>query len=159
MLSVINEIYAAIESMAVTYNDKNGNAVTPDIYGLSNIPATVSTAALPLRILLPIGQGQSGSPNVQILRGAGAKTSWHITDLFLLAPAAQDAGLYVHAPILVTYAALYAEALSNKFEFNFAGTNNVTISASITPGMYEYPSGGGAWFYGIKSDITIEEII
>lgn len=156
--SILIDIYNDLESMAVTYLNKASASTTPTVYDLDEIPASIQTAQLPCRILLPIGQGQGGSPNVEILRGAGVKAQWQITDLFLLEAAARDAGLYVQAPVLMRYVVAYTEALGIKFQFiHGANTNSLTISASVTPGMYEFPSGSGAWFYGVKADITIEE--
>jgi len=160
MLSILPTIYADVEAMTVTYTDKSGAAVTPKCYGLAAIPASVQTAMLPCRVLLPLGQGRGGSPNIEILRGAGARAAWTFTDLFLLAAAAQDIGLNAQAPSLVSYAGNYAESLSNLFQIKHgASTNSITVTASIALGMYEYPASSGAWWYGCKCDITIEEII
>jgi hypothetical protein len=158
-MSILLTIYDDLEAMAVTYTDKLSASVTPSVYNLDEIPASVQTAHLPCRILLPVGQGQGGSPNVQILRGAGASASWTVSDLFLLETAARDAGLYIQAPVLMRYVVAYAEALAKQFQFRHgADTLSLTISSSIVPGMYEYPSQSGTWFYGVKCDITIEEI-
>lgn len=157
--SILLDIYNDLEGMTVSYLNKSGVATIPTVYDLDEIPASVQTAQLPCRILLPIGQGQGGSPNVEILRGAGVKAQWSVTDLFLLEAAARDAGLYVQAPVLMRYVVAFTEALGVKFQFvHGANTNSLTLSASVIPGMYEYPAGSGAWFYGVKADITIEEI-
>lgn len=159
MTSILPTIYNDLEAMTVTYANKSSVNTTPTVYDLDEIPASVQTAQLPCRILLPLGQGQGGSPNVAILRGAGAQAQWVITDLFLLETAARDAGLYVQAPVLIRYVVAYAEALGKQFQFVHGySTESLTVSASIVPGMYEYPAGSGVWFYGVKCDVTIEEI-
>lgn len=157
-MSILLTIYDDLEAMTVTYTDKDSVSITPTVYNLDEIPASVQTAHLPCRILLPIGQGQ-GNNNVTILNGAGARGSWIVSDLFLLEASARDAGLYVQAPVLMRYVVAYAVALGKQFQFRHGADNtSLTISSSIVPGMYEYPSQSGAWFYGVKSTITIDEI-
>jgi hypothetical protein len=159
MTSILLTIYDDLEAMAVTYADKSSANVTANCFNLDEIPASVSTAQLPCRILLPIGQGQSGTPTATILRGAGVQAQWNITDLFLLETAARDAGIYILAPVLMRYSVAYAEALGKQFQFIHGySTESLTITSSIVPGMYEYPAGSGTWFYGVKCDITIDEI-
>lgn len=159
MTSILPTIYNDLENMTVTYTDKASASVTPTVYDLDEIPASVQTAHLPCRILLPIGQGQSGTQTATVLRGAGVQANWTITDLFLLDTAARDAGLYVQAPVLMRYVVAYAEALGKQFQFVHGySTESLTVSASIIPGMYEYPAGSGVWFYGVKCDVTIDEL-
>ena len=159
MSSILLTIYDDLEAMAVTYTDKGAVSTNPNCFNLDEIPASVSTAQLPCRILLPIGQGQSGTPTATILRGAGVQAQWNITDLFLLETAARDAGIYILAPVLMRYAVAYAEALGKQFQFVHGySTESLTISSSIVPGMYEYPAGSGVWFYGVKCDVVIDEI-
>lgn len=153
MTSILLTIYDDLEAMAVTYADKSLANVTANCFNLDEIPASVSTAQL------PIGQGQSGTPTATILRGAGVQAQWNVTDLFLLETAARDAGIYILAPVLMRYSVAYAEALGKQFQFIHGySTESLTITSSIVPGMYEYPAGSGTWFYGVKCDITIDEI-
>jgi len=159
MSSILLTIYDDLAAMAVTYVDKSAANATPTVYNLSAIPSSVSTAQLPCRILLPIGQGQGGTPTATILRGAGVEAQWIVTDLYLCETAARDAGIYILAPVLMRYVVAYAEALGIQFQFRHGySTESLTISSSIVPGMYEYPAGSGTWFYGVKCDVTIDEI-
>jgi hypothetical protein len=157
-LSVLLDIYDDIEGMTVSYLNKSGASTSPTVYNLDSLPAQVSTAQLPCRLLLPLGQGESGSDNAQVLDGSGIRCVWRITDLFLLETMARERGLYVHAPVMMRYVAAYAEALSNKYRLIHGRATLIdTLSTSITPGIYEYPAGSDAWFFGVKADITIEE--
>lgn len=159
MSSILLTIYDDLEAMAVTYVNKSAVSTNPNCFNLDEIPASVQTAQLPCRILLPVGQGQSGTPTATILRGAGVNAQWSITDLFLLETAARDAGIYILAPVLMRYCVAYAEALGKQFQFVHGySTESLTISSSIVPGMYEYPAGSGTWFYGVKCDVVIDEI-
>jgi len=157
--SILLSIYDDLEAMAVSYIDKSNAPINPNCFNLDEIPGSVSTAQLPCRILLPIGQGQGGSPTVEILHGAGARAQWNITDLFLLESAARDAGVYVLAPVLMRYVVAYSEALAIVWQFKHGwNVESLSMSVSILPGMYEYPAGSGSLFYGVKCDLTIEEI-
>ena len=159
MTSQLLNFYSDLDGMTVTYLNKDSVSTTPTVYSLSEIPASVETAHLPCRILLPVGQGQSGTPNAMIIRSPNVTAQWSITDLFLLETAARDAGLNIQAPVLMAYVVAYVDALSIKFNpVHTSYTNAYITSANITPGMYEYPQGSGTWFYGVKSDIVIEEI-
>jgi len=159
MQSILTSIYAQLAAMAVTYTDRDGAQATPTVYSLASIPGSVQTAHLPCRLLLPLGQG-GGNNSAQVLSGSGALCSWSVTDLFLLEAAAQDSGLYVQAPVVVDYCAKYARAIGQLYRFLSAPqVNTATISAQITPGMYEYPTGSGAVFYGVRVQISIEELI
>ena len=157
-MSILLTIYDDLEAMTVTCLGRSNISVTPKAYNLDELPGNVTTAHLPCRLLLPLGQGQGGTPNGEILAGAGIRCNWQITDLFLLEAAAQDMGIATQAPVLMRYVVAYAEALSKKYEFIHGyATFNATLSVNITPGMYEYPAGSNSWFYGVKADITIEE--
>lgn len=157
--SILPNIYAQLASMIVSYVDKNGQDVQPGVKGLGEIPASVQTAQLPLRILLPIGQGQGGTANLEIMHSPNVKANWVITDLFLLETAAQDEGLYRQAPVLMRYVVAYSEALGPHFQIlSGASVESFTISASVVPSMLEYPQGSGVWFYGVKCDLQVEEI-
>ena len=157
--SILLQIYDDLEAMNVTYLNKSNVSVTANCFNLDEIPASVSTAQLPCRILLPIGQGTGGVSNARILQGAGVIAQWNISDLFLLETAARDAGLYIQAPVLMRYCVAYAEAFGKQWQFIHGwNTESLSLSSSIVPGMYEYPSGSGTWFYGVKCDLTIEEI-
>ena len=157
--SILLDIYDDLEAMTVTYLDKSSASATANCFNLDEIPSSVQTAQLPCRILLPVGQGQGGAPNAQVLAGAGIRATWQVTDLFLLEAAARDAGLYVQAPVLMRYVVAYTEAFGKEFQFAHGfSTESKSLSVSAIPGMYEYPAGSGSWFYGVKCDLTIEEI-
>lgn len=158
-MSILLEIYNQLESMEVAYVDKNVTNATPIVFNLNEIPPSVQTAQLPCRILLPIGQGQGGSANIEIMRSPNVKATWTITDLFLLETGARDLGLHIQAPVLMRYVVAYSTALGLKFQLlSNSSVETFTLSASVVPGMYEYPAGSNVWFYGVKCDLSIEEI-
>jgi hypothetical protein len=105
--------------------------------------------------------GAAGGVNsLTVLTGSGVTASWAVSDLFLLETAAQDIGERVQAPVLVSYCAAYARAIGQLWRFLSAPTTNTaTITARVSPGMVQYPDGSGVYFYGVRVDLTIEELI
>lgn len=157
--SILSTIYSQLAAMTVSYTDRTGASATPTVYSLATIPAHVETAQLPCRILLPIGQG-GGTNNLRVLNGSGVVASWSITDLFLLCPEAQQEGLYIQAPVLISYAGAWARAIGQQYRFLSApSTETRTITAAILPGMWEYPTQSGVFYYGVKCDLAVEELI
>ena len=157
--STLTEIYSALDAMAVTYLDKDNASATATCFNLSELPASLQTAHLPCRLLLPLGQGASGSPNLQLGPGPEITAQWQITDLFLLETAARSEGLYIQAPVLMRYVKAYADAIALKWQFLYQWQSEALTSAvSIVPGVYEYPAGGGTYFFGVKCDIQVTEI-
>lgn len=159
MSSILLNIYDALDAMTVTYVDKNGASVNPTCYNLNELPNSIQTEKLPCRLLLPIGQGVSGSTSMTIEHGAGVTANWQITDLFLLETAARGEGLYIHAPVLVRYVAAYAEAISKKWQILYQWQSEaLVLNLQPIPGIYNFPSGSDAYFYGVKIDLNIQEI-
>jgi hypothetical protein len=160
MTSILPQIYDALDNMTVSYTDRNGATATPTVYDLDELPGSVETAHLPCRLLMPLGQGRSGTPNLVLGPGNMAQAAWQVTDLFLLETMARTEGAYVHAPVLMRYVTAYAAALANKWQILYQWqTEALTSTAAITPGIYEYPAGSGVYFYGVKVDININETI
>jgi hypothetical protein len=158
-ISILSTIYSQLASMAVTYTDAAAASVNPTVYSLATIPGSIQTEHLPCRLLLSIGQG-GGQNNLRILDGAGVVASWSITDFFLLEASAQGEGLHIQAPVLISYCMAYARALAAQFRFLSApSTETRTVSARILPGVFEYPAGAGVYFYGVKVDLTVEELL
>lgn len=159
MSTILSNVYGLLDAMAVTYTDRSGANATPTCYSLSELPASVQTAHLPCRLLLPIGQGASGTNNLTLDNTAMARAEWQITDLFLLEASARTEGLYIQAPVLMRYVEAYANAIALKWRMLYQWqTEALTTSISILPGEYEYPAGSGTWFYGVKVDLNITEI-
>lgn len=160
MSSILLQVYDALEAMTVTYLNRDNVSTTATCYNLEHLPGSVSTALLPCRLLLPLGQGASGSPNLSIEEGAGIRAAWQITDLFLLEAAARGEGLYIHAPVLMRYVVAYADAIAKLWQLVYQSqTMAFTQSVSIIPAMLTYPANTDSVFYGVKVDIQISEVI
>jgi hypothetical protein len=158
MASILPQVYAALDGMTVTYSGRNAASTTPTVFTLSELPGTVPSAHLPCRLLLPLGQG-GGTPAMEILPGGEITATWTITDLLLMDSAASGEGLYIYAPQLIAYIVAYADAIGKKWQVAYQWqTEAFTTSVTMLPGIYNYPSGSEAQFYGVKVDITVTEI-
>lgn len=155
--SIIVQIYAALDGMAVTYLDKDNASVTATVYALSEMLDSVQTANLPARLLV--------LPSSQVVLGPGpeATADYTIQDLFLLEAAAQGGGSKVQAPVLLRYMVAYQEAIAKKWQMLGGGavgwqTEAFTTNITLTPGKYTYPANSDSVFYGVMVSITINEI-
>jgi hypothetical protein len=159
MTSILPQIYDLLDGMSVTYSNRSGASVTATCYDLDELPNSIETAHLPCRLLLPIGQGQSGSPNIVLDNTPMARAEWRVTDLFLLEAVARSEGLAIQAPVLMRYVTAYSDAIAKKWQMQYQWqTEALTLSIAIAPGIYNYPTGSDAYFFGVKADLRISEI-
>jgi len=71
----------------------------------------------------------------------------------------RDAGKYIQTPVLKRYEVAYAEAIAKKWQLvHGESTETLGLNLSMLAGQFEYPAGSGAWFYGVKCDVSFEEI-
>jgi hypothetical protein len=152
--SILLTLYDDLEAMTVSYSDKDGTTVTANCLNIDERMDSIETAHLPCRLLMSTAQ-DSGV----ILKGAGAKMTWNITDLFLLETVARDMGTFVMTPVLKRYEVAYTEALSKLWNIVHGwSTETLTLTLNMQVGKFEYPLGSGALFYGVKCDLSMEEI-
>jgi hypothetical protein len=160
MSSSLVEVYALLAAMSVSYTDRSGATATPHVFNLDTFPSNIQTAILPCRILFPIGWGGQGM-TLGIGPGTEADSTYTITDFFLLESGARGEGLFVQAPVLMRYVKAYADAISLKWQY--ASLNSVsqplTVSVNIVPAEYNIPQGSDNWYYGVKCDLTISELL
>jgi hypothetical protein len=150
--SILASIYDQLEAMAVTFTDKAGSANTPEVYSQETLLDSV-TGQTPCRLVLP--------PLGTLIIQAGGNTlaTWQITDLFLMEGAAQGDGIHDEAPSLTRYLIAYAEALDKLWQIAIPpSTETRTLTARVTSGKFEYPSQSGVYFWGVRCDLTIEEL-
>jgi len=151
-MSAINAIYSALELKTVTTT----SGITPKIYGLAELPESITTAHLPCRLLLPVGGNPTEGRDVQFIAiGTGVTAMWQVTDLMLWQASEQGSGLREFAPELVDYCGKYLDMVRT---FKCPATNTALDSASMLPGMYEWPVGSGRQFAGVMCQLTIREV-
>lgn len=150
--SILTTIYDRLEAMTVTYTDKAGASNTPEVYSQETLLDSV-TGQTPCRLLLP------ASGALAITAGGNNLATWRITDLFLLEGAAQGDGIHDEIPSLTRYMLAYADALAKLWQIaSPPSTETRTLAAQVTSGKYEYPSQSGVYFWGVRCDLTIEEL-
>lgn len=144
-------IYPAIGNMVVTLN-----AATVTAYNLDALPNSIQTAHLPCRLLLPTNQMQTGRNAQPVTFGTNGVWSvvWNVVDLVLLETAGQTRGLLDVAGDIVEYEAAYLSSLSA-----LAIGNSITVEgAQLDPGVFEYPTGGGVFFFGVQVTVNVKEL-
>jgi hypothetical protein len=153
MSSTIEEIYTALDGMAVTFLNRDNTSTTATCYGLSESLDSVETAQLPARLLILPQVTQTLGP------GPESESAYTIQDLFLLETVARGEGTKVQNPVLLRYIKAYQDAIALKWRW-LSGWQTEAFSTTITltPGKYEYPSQSGVWFYGVMASISINEI-
>jgi hypothetical protein len=150
-MSDILAIYDTLVAMSVTVG-----STTPTAYDLDQLPNAVRSAMLPVRLLLPTESRGDAEEFMFVALGKTATVRWRITDLLLWQPVAQGRGLQDVADDLVTYAGAYLEALRDN---RAPSTQSYVVSASASPGVYEWPGQSGNYFFGCECVVTIEEVL
>jgi len=150
-MTTVIDLYAALAEMTVSLD---GQPVPT--FDLDALPAAVQSAHLPCRLLLPLSaRGEARAVTPVTFTGAQTRIAWVVTDLFLLLPAGQGRGLIEAAPVLARYQSTYLDALRAHVPL----LTGVTIeSATLEPGIFVYPDGGGASFYGVEVVLSLTDI-
>lgn len=152
-ISILATIYDSLEAMTVTYLDKSNTSKTATVYSQETMIDSAETAHLPVRLLMPASGSLSINPG-------GVVATWKISDLFLMEAVAQGQGNKDELPALTRYMIAYVTAINKLWQIAYqTSTETRTLSAQINSGKFEYPSQSGAWFYGVRCELTIEELI
>lgn len=88
--------------------------------------------------------------------GGNMAATWRVTDLMLWEPIAQGKGLADHEPALVAYEAGYLTMIQSRRSITTACT---VEDVTMQPGIYEWPLGSGAQFFGVECTLTVREVI
>lgn len=152
--SKLRGIYKAIEGTNIELNGK-----TVKCRGLDNFSIVVNTANLPLRLLLPVGSNANGR-NLSVISAdhTGRSAVWLIPELALLAPVAAGQGLEEFAGDLVDYVVLYERAILDR-RADFADQGFFITNMALDTGMFEYPAESGKFYFGVRSNLTVQELI
>lgn len=158
-MSDLNAILQAVTGIAVILNGETLAVDTPD-----NLKASYASGDLPRRVLLPFGSKPMEGTNGGIItfgtqpNQAQQTNTWQVTDLLLLAPSAQGK-LTQWLPSLVRYASLYANAALLRVRLVDNSVQKATLTGwHFEFGMFEYPEGSGAAYYGVATTLSIQEL-
>lgn len=147
-------IYAAIAAMSVSAASQ-----TPTVWDLDDIRDSLHTAQLPVRILLPSGNFNTGGAATfaPVTINSIAKGTWQIIDLCLWRPLGQGLGMRDIGATLAEYSGAYASALVARGR---AVTHQSYITGcDITAGVYAYPDQSENLFWGVRCIVQVDEII
>lgn len=155
MTSLLLTFFDDIEGMTVSFVDKSGATVTANALNIDEKADSIQTAHLPCRVIT-----QTTADTGEILKGAGVNATWNITDLFLLDTVARDISPAIQMPALQRYKVAYIEALFLKWQIVHGySTETQTLNYTAMTGKFEYPAGSGVYFYGVKFDLTLNELV
>lgn len=150
--SQLRAIYKAIEETNVFLN---GSRVP--CRGLDGLDPRIPRAALPVRLLLPVGSNANGR-NLSLISadGHGRDATWMIPELALIAQVTSGKGLEEYAGTLVDYVVALEDAIQNR-RADYAGffINNIATDT----GEFEWPAGSGNWYFGVRTNYTVRELI
>lgn len=150
MASQLTAIYDAIAAIAVAVD---GTTVTVRNYDEAS-PVVNET---PLRILSPLSDKNEGRGLTPITFGGGLQIGRYITDLCLWAEAEAGSGLEYHMAKLIAYQAAYENAALADRKL---GLSNVSVQAlDIQIGVWEYPMASNNFYFGVKAEWQITELI
>lgn len=145
MTSQLSEIYNSLSEMDVTLNSEVVKVKKP-----SELPSSINTAILPIRLLTPIQQfnpqlGESSTWNA--FGNNVVQVNWFITDMFLYDAVNQTIGIRALSDPLVDYCAAYLDTLNS-------GVLDLPVSTMLrsynfVPDIINYPLGGQNFYYGV----------
>lgn len=152
-MSVIKNVYNALEAVTVTTT----SGMTPTVYDLDELPENITTAHLPARLLLPVGDNPGEGREGQFIAiGTTMTIVWQVNDLMLWQASEQGLGLREFAPELVDYCGKYLDAMRT---FRCPYANTALQSVNMIPGEYEWPSGSGRFYAGVLCQLSIKEVV
>ena len=164
MSSVISAIYDALDATSVSVTKPDGTSVTASVRDADELPNSITTADLPIRLLWandPFGGSNANSATV--FHGQSGSSyynlQWTITDMLYYTPVAQGLGVKSAAKNLLAYIADYYDMLSDSTRFSISTGDARVKDARADVDVMEYPLGSGVWYWGVRMTLTIDESI
>lgn len=152
-MSQIKQILSTLASASVS-------AGATTVTGLAQGTLKVSGLECPVRVLTLLRE--SGVQVASFTYGANAamKAVWTVHDLLLWRPVGLDTELADLEGALTDYMAGVIDwARANRTPGSSAGAKAVIEVQSMTPGVFEWPTGSGNQFYGVDTALTVYEVI
>ena len=153
MGSSLLDIYQAVAGWAVQLNGK-----TVAVRGLSELKNQVTSADLPLRMLVPYGRwwDVGGEDLTFVAFRDMSRLTWTVRDMLLYKPVRQGLGLEDIASDLAEYTAAYVDQVTANRQL----TNTAWVAeAFVMPGVYEWPLHGNTFYWGVECLLRVDEIV
>jgi hypothetical protein len=147
-MSALLAIYAALAAMPVEID-----GVAVPVLNVTQLPESVAAGRTPVRLLMPLGTRPGATSIAALALGGAAQAEWRIADLLLLRPA-QAGRLEQAAAALVQYMQDYAVALNSTRALAGAFIQGAALEA----GVFTYPAGGTAQWFGVEASLTVKEV-
>lgn len=146
-MSALLSIYDALAAMQVPV----AGVIVP-VKRVTELPESVAAGSTPLRLLMPLGTRPGATSLAALTLQGAAGAEWGIADLLLLRPSSAGR-LEQAAALLVQYMQDYAGALARQKALAGAFIQ----SARLEAGVFKYPAGGSAEWYGVEASLTVKE--
>jgi hypothetical protein len=154
MSSVIETILTTLGAQAIPL----GAGTVTGVAG-ADLPESMESAALPIRLLLPTGGriGTTATLGKTFANGGQGVTvaEWEITDTLFFRALGAGIGMTDLAPVVTAYCAAYLSS------FALLRTARWSVTQVQFPviGAFEWPMGSDRWWSGVQAAVVVKEII
>jgi hypothetical protein len=155
MTSQLATIYSTLAGQVITVGSVGVTALSG-----ADLPDSIESAQLPIRLLLPVGGKAAGTLQGFRTFGGGGQTpvltiDWILTDLLVWRALGAGVGLTDLAPELIAYCAAYLSVLGPMRTAKWSVTD-VTFPVI---GGFEWPPQSDRWYSGVQAQLTVREIV
>jgi len=141
-------VCTALAAVSVTANGK-----TPQVLNYNALRPSLTTAALPARLIFPFGTQLGATMRALTIAGTPKQVDWQIVDLMLWDTAGQTRGIATMAPILTAYIDAYMTAIRAQVRL-VASPVAVIERVSFVADILTY---GEQDYWGVETTLTIKE--
>jgi hypothetical protein len=154
MASNLRAITDAVTNLSVSYTNEAGASVTPSAKDINQIPSSVPTADVPIRLTGVTTEGGNSDSMEFIATDTNVEFTHTITELALI----ENVGLSRLSDVLHDQQR-YSDAILGALVSNRSIYTNCDITgATATRAVSEFPPGSGEWWYAVTTAITVREI-
>jgi hypothetical protein len=152
--SNLRAITDAITNLSVSYTNEAGASVTPSAKDINQIPSSVPSADVPIRLIGVTTEGGNSDSMMFDAVDTNVDYSHTVTELALI----ENVGLSRlsdELPDQQRYSdAILGTLVSNRGIY----TNSDITSATATRTVAEFPPGSGEWWYAVITEVMVREL-
>ena len=154
MASNLRAITDAITNLSVSFTNEAGATVTPTAKDINQIPTSVPSADVPIRLIGVTTEGGNSDSMMFVAVDTNVEYAHTVTELALI----ENVGLSRlsdELPDQQRYSdAILGTLVSNRSIY----TNSDITSATATRLVTEFPAGTDEWWYAVVTEITVREL-
>jgi len=153
--SNLRAITDAIANLSVSYTSEAGGSVTPTAKDANQVPSSVPSADVPIRLLGVTTEGGNTDSMTFVAVDANVEYMHTVTELCLV----ESVGLSRLSDELPDQQR-YSDAILGTLASNRGIYTNcdITEPTNATRDVIEYPLGSGEWWYSVLTEITVREL-